>query len=596
MRIWRSLQGKLFLTYSLIIIALIIIVSIPMYAYLKKDIERNVVGSVNESITSFKDKMDESVSQFDIISMQFYLNFDINGNTANKYLHDLIYNDANYDQFQAEKAINNFVALMGDIYTHNKRISVYTMEGKLFSNQPYQSDVNHAATFAHRLDPLLRSNGENIIRYEKQDYWSSKDQTPVFVISRLLNPLDDRIGVIEMQLTASEMIPTEKLNRFRGAALTIMDDNAIIYTTDPEYADQLFQYEKKLPKSTHDGVLPIKFRGDDLFYQTSAKTGLTYMISIPDKDLFAQLRFFRNVTVIAVIFLILFSVIVFYVLSRLLTLPLLRLRKAIDSINLEEDKRTGIINTLQMDEIESINRSFRRMHERLQHSLEEIVQFRTLQWKSHFNTLQAQINPHFLFNMLGTIHAIAENGEIQKVEYISRSLADFLRYSITSDSATATLQQEIEFTVNYLELMKFRYMHRLHFQLQIDPALNVVLLPKLTLQPLVENCIKHGFRDIKHALRIEIRGTIHEGRWELQVIDNGAGFAADNLESIQIKAQHYLDQVIAKTEGTPLSIGGMGLISAIARLNFLFKDQLRFSFGNNIEHGAFVTISGTINH
>jgi len=592
---WRSLRTRLFAAYSLVMILIAVAVSIPMYFYLKGDIERNVLHTFNESVSGMSVRFEGVFHEFESISKQLYLNADSTGKTATQYLDDVVYNPGGYDSFQAENAIENFVFLISNIYTRMHRISIFTENGDFFSNLKSEPDAVRSRIRSEQFDALRSSMGEAIWRYHPYDYWQSGDVSPVFTLGRLLKPRENRVGYLEIQVDASDLLALGRVIEFEGTELLIWEHGHVLYSTmgERETEEKLPNLER-LAETTTESVSIFRDRSLDeySFYHTSPSTGLTIYMSVPEKELFAPLRLFRNVTLAAVMLLILLSTTVFYLLSRLLTQPLYKLKQAIDSINLD-DRNLDIDNTYHLDEVELINRSFRKMNQRLQSNLEETVRFRTMQLQSHFDTLQAQINPHFLFNILGVIQASAENGQIKQVEYISSNLADFLRYAITASKSITTLEQEVRITVKYLELMKTRYLHRLAFTIEIDPQIQYMHVPRLTLQPLVENCIHHAFTDIKHPLHIRIIGKMDGNNWEISIEDNGSGFHADRLAEMKQHIQNYLDTINANADAQPLHIGGMGLVSTIARLNFLYKGQFQYEFGNRPDSGSYVTVRGT---
>jgi len=169
----------------------------------------------------------------------------------------------------------------------------------------------------------------------------------------------------------------------------------------------------------------------------------------------------------------------------------------------------------------------------------EAAQMQRALQEGRFAQLQSQINPHFLFNTLSTISALArEEGAPLSEELIIR-LSSFFRYSLESNEKMVTLKQEIQLLRDYMELQETRYGDRIRMEIQSDPELEHVLVPKFILQPLVENAILHGLRACTADGCIRVRVRRNKGNIAIYVTDNGCGF----------------DTRIRKTEGKRKSVG-----------------------------------------
>lgn len=115
------------------------------------------------------------------------------------------------------------------------------------------------------------------------------------------------------------------------------------------------------------------------------------------------------------------------------------------------------------------------------------------------------------------------------------------------------------------------------------------------IQPIIENAIHHGLSDSDKQLKIQIIGKIIGNKWEIRISDNGVGFDPASLETLKHNIQGYLERIQNnQTLNEPISIGGMGLVNTIARLQLMFKEQYQFSFGNNEDCGAYVCFHGYI--
>ena len=575
------MQIRLFFFYSLVFVLITVSASVPTYLYLKRGIEHNALNAMNETVSNVTEKLDASLKEFDNISKQLYLSTDANSRTVIAHLGLLEVHAGSFDAFESEQAVYSFLGLVTSIYNDIHRLTIFTSWNEAFSNPKARATVVQAYEGGDELAEIRRSTGETLLRYAERDRWDtpgSADSQPVFSFSRLLNPRQDKIAAIEMQVLAEDMLPLDQIRSIEGAVLTLSEGDKQLFASRPS------------------GDETASSAGDTyVFRKEIDAANLTVSLIVPRGVVFSELALVRNFVVGALLALILFSLLVYYYLSRKLTQPLVKLREAIDSFDLEDWKLPNLDNNTRVNEIERINRSLRNMNDRLRHSLEQIVQFRTMQLQSRFDTLQAQINPHFLFNMLGVIQDSADNGELAQVRTMARSLSEFMRYSVSADAPITTLSTEIAFADRYLELMKSRYMHRLTYSFDFEPSMLHMMVPKLILQPLAENSINHGFGRITHPLRIEATGRLLGEQWEIRFRDNGAGFDKARLNEVILKVHEALDMLNSDTETVRLGLGGMGLTSTVIRLKLMFRSKLQFEIRNHPDGGAEIIMRGIIN-
>lgn len=149
-------------------------------------------------------------------------------------------------------------------------------------------------------------------------------------------------------------------------------------------------------------------------------------------------------------------------------------------------------------------------------------------FRAEYLALQSQINPHFLYNILNGFIALNRMGERQLLEQSIRHLTKLFRY-ICSNSDTATVAQEADFIVQYLELQKLRFDDRIEYQVEVEPSAGEVHMPKLLVQPLVENCVVHGMPGNDETIHIQLRAYLTSGSPEdttliLEIADDGVGF------------------------------------------------------------------------
>ncbi len=201
----------------------------------------------------------------------------------------------------------------------------------------------------------------------------------------------------------------------------------------------------------------------------------------------------------------------------------------------DEIGRTIQSFNLMQEEIRRTIHALEQQSEMEQHLLEKEVEAAQMQRKLQeirFAQLQSQIKPHFLFNTLSTIAALAREEGAPLSENLILRLSSFFRYSLESGEAIVTLGRELQLLQDYIELQETRYGDRIIFEVMADPALNGTKVPKFILQPLVENSIVHGLKGRPESGRIRVRTRRTRRGITITVTDNGCGFnVSENLSA-----------------------------------------------------------------
>ena len=172
-------------------------------------------------------------------------------------------------------------------------------------------------------------------------------------------------------------------------------------------------------------------------------------------------------------------------------------------------------------EIEELDAGIRRMAEKIEQLLQSVKKEEEMQHLTQLQLLQAQVNPHFLYNTLDTIIWLIEGGQNDDAVEMISNLSVFFRTSLSKGNDVITLSEEKRHTVSYLEIQQSRYRDILEFEIHIPEEFNEVMVPKLTLQPLAENALYHGIKNKRGGGKILIEGEKRGDDLILRVTDNG---------------------------------------------------------------------------
>lgn len=289
-----------------------------------------------------------------------------------------------------------------------------------------------------------------------------------------------------------------------------------------------------------------------------------------EQDLF-WLLFFVWVTLSLLILLVIF------IISTRMAKPLTSLTKAVEGINIAEPRRLPPVST-NIGEINALQDAFNQVLESLTFSMDQ-------EKKSFLMAMQAQMNPHFLYNVLSVINAVALENDTQMVVAICSNLSSMLRYSSSYEKGIATVAEEVAYTKEYLGLMKARYDYMFQYKLWVDPALAGVTIPKLVIQPICENAFTHPFANMEPPYKLDVRVQMEPNGWSIQVTDNGQGFAPNLKKEMIDRANNAKYEDLNK-----LQIGGLGLVSTVLRLKLLTRRRVECQIEDALPRGATVKI------
>lgn len=327
-----------------------------------------------------------------------------------------------------------------------------------------------------------------------------------------------------------------------------------------------------------------------IFFSECAASGWQVLLVVPDSILMAPiLRVVQQILFLGV--LMVFGIAIFSNrASSAYTEPIHKLYDSVKGLTLKDlNAEYRVQMGADIDELEQLNRVFNKMVVRLHESLEEAVVSRNMEMHSRMLALQAQMNPHFLYNTLTVISIMADNDEKENVQWACRNLSDMLSYISSEALNLVRFEEEMVHTKSYMALIQVRYMEDIQFDIDIPAEMGKIDIPKLVIQPLVENSVKYA-TNTSPIWKICLSGWTEGNRWFAQVEDNGKGFSEEVLEEIW-KQIHFVEETGTIPE---LSLNGMGILNIYLRMHFYYKDQAVFEIENYPDQGAKIIIGGLI--
>ncbi len=220
------------------------------------------------------------------------------------------------------------------------------------------------------------------------------------------------------------------------------------------------------------------------------------------------------------------------------------------------------------DELGYLSKCFNRMSKQIDNLLNRVYKEELTRREAELKALQAQINPHFLFNTLESISWMAEFNQVSQVRAMVTSLGALLEASIGKGNPMVPLSKELKYIDNYLVIMKNRYEERLTYESDIDERLLSQEVPKLILQPLIENAIYHGIDKKRKNGLIKLTIKRQEDNIYIEVMDNGKGIEKEEVDALNKKFKDDKDDYVFRENHKSI-----GLVNVNGRVKLFFGKQ-----------------------
>jgi two-component system sensor histidine kinase YesM len=591
-------QTRVLFTYSVLILLLVVTLGIAFFLYTSRLFEQNARANYSLVVDNLVEQFDNQFRSMEFLETnlisdsQFKSSLDTLGSVdRSNPLNGVDLNDA-VTYLRASvvsySAIKNFYA-----------VNLFNHKGDFFSsNFLDHASVTGVTDTIARLpwaDRVVALSGKRLLLAPYPDPWSRSGRL-VYGLVRYMPGSRGDLGFIEVQ---NDYASLRKLFRFPDPQFTRVsawtESGELFYRSDSLSATEAALYHDRTTELEGTAFFPTPGTGRDelVLRQRSSETGLTLVLALDRTVLVAPLWVTAGLTVWIGFMILLVSMAYNWYSSRQLTQPLRLISKRMEATELEDLPHTQPLDHPN-DEIMALNDAFQRLKERLDDAIRDEIRTRTLGVQTQLDSLQAQVNPHFLYNILTVLANKGLEVGDREIGEICGGIASMLRYSTSTAERSATLGDELEHMETYLGLMKKRFEDRLTYTIAVEPALLTATLPKIVLQQIVENSINHGFRTVARPMVLSLRGWAEDGRWVLEFTDNGQGFEPAVLEA-QTNALAETSRRLhegAWTEG--LSIGGLGLRNTYGRLFLYFSGQVGWTMENRPEGGARVTISAPL--
>lgn len=549
--VFSNFQKKILQSYLIIIVGGLVLfytlVAVMVRESSLKTAERNQISmciKVSQQLESFMVEM-RNVGFQVMMNSRLIQDF---GTFSDDKANDNYYGDHIVDHINAVSAladINGIQRIATRISVFN-RYGDYVSSGVMPQSKAYADNVLRShMDLDEIISRLVLNDGHIYVEGPHPDYWNSKvGYEMISLYCPLGNKIqDDMYGIIEIQQDFQKLVKTLLPGLDQDMAVLLFDSsgrcifNSMESICPPEYYDFYYSQASKNPDSRY-GFCRIKVgnRAQEQYLSAGISETSGWMaVMVRNKSSIVNvIQDIQKVIIMAIFVFMVLSAYMAYRISLKMTRPINDMIVSAQSISWSNlDMKT--LEGNDENEIMALNNTFKETLKRLSKSMQ-------LELGARLNALQSQMNPHFLYNTLSVISASADQQE--KVERMCSRLSDMLRYStVYEEESNSTLEDEVRHTENYLELMKDRYEENLIYNIEEAGELERVKVPRVILQPIVENCFKHGFGENGFPWIIHVAVTASHGHWRIHVRNNGRPFQERDLTELNEKVEGFLKEI-----------------------------------------------------
>lgn len=592
----KSIQKKLFINYFVLILVVALLFLTVIFSYIFNILSENASQSMNQIAESIKNEMEMEMDTANALQKRilFSKGFeDVLFSEAEKYQDDV-------ESLLLQRELNELSdTVCGPEEYWNFQMNFWNSNGGC-AGVGYNAFISYDPERMEMLeetDQIVAENGNKVISpiHRAEWYFESLD---VISMYRLMEKIGSRdYVIIETQIRAQNLydiieknlgISGDEDNVYR--VLITNKNRDVIYASE-EIRNDVDSFVKMVDSYETDCGLE-RDHGEGQIFTGTHSDFLEWNIWVMEEETAYTAPFIEMGLTISGLAgsVVLLLWIVTYTLTKQLVKPILAIHKkmkAVDLNRLDIGGQDGIPGDIK--ELNELNDTFNQMCLQLEESRQKLELAHENEVQARFLAMQAQMNPHFLYNILSIIKIMGKAAKSQSIVEVCTELSMMLRYISSSDRSAVTIKQEVQHTLNYLKLMKTRFQDRLEYEIKIPSYMDEIHIPRLVLQPLAENSMKYATEG-RPPWKLFIRGWCEENKWFLEIRDNGPGIQEDKKIELETKMKRELiGQYSSATE-----IGGMGILNIYARLILVYGEDGYFKLSNHPEGGLAVIIGGKI--
>ena len=567
---------KLNIKFTLVIILFMVIPIGVLASVLFYNMEQNVIDeNVNYMQYTMERNKDALSTKMDSINMstQLFLSdsalLDILKNTqeGKKYSAEEWYALKSGDITSLERLVNNNPLLYG--------VRVYATNDNIQEVMPvlYNSSRMKKQVWAKADDP----SGWHFNYTDNLFSSYTMDQNRKIV--SLVTQIDDRnyetIGTIEAAMTMENMFPSlYEVIENEWSCFADADGSYYFGDETQEKPELLEDVMHIVDKDDNIQTSYVKIKGKNLVVSSFYVRELEGML-VCVRDITKNVHgvyYQRNMFVfIMVVFLIVLAFFINAIVKHMLK----KLYEILRGISVQGGDLDVVIEDCGNDEMGELGTQINKMLSRIKELMEDNLSREMLAKNSEIRALQNQINAHFIYNVLESIKMMAEIDEEYEISDAVTALGKLLRYSMKWVSGNVLVEQELDYIKNYMALINLRFDYEIFLSLNIPDIILKQEIPKMSLQPIVENAICHGIEQMAEDTNIYVKGIVEENDCVIEITDAGRGMTEEEVERLKLK-------IAGKIDSGGGSGNGIGLKNVQDRIHIAFGEKYGIEVASKI--------------
>ncbi|SHM68061.1 sensor histidine kinase [Gracilibacillus kekensis] len=524
---WNTLRNQLLVVYLIVMFIVLFIVSTITYILVEDLLQGNAEDQIKQTVIESSGRYDSLFEQLNMVTKQVLTNEEVQEALLMESRGEI----TSFNNRQSLMSTTNLIQANADgIYS----IEIYNDEYKRII--PIDSTI-----LLDRIDPqwIIRANeqGGRLI-------WLGEDPLDqnYFLVGRQINLIDDNFkhgGYIIARVNRSyfQLNPNQQDGETKDITILVDEMNEMIVSN--YHGDD---FEKILAEKSEK--IDINNQEYMLVKETSPLTGWTMYNLSPVNQLTSGISTVQSGILIAGVIGLLIFFISSLFLSTFITKPITRLTKTMRTAGEGVLAHNPVVNST--NEINELNQTYNQLAAETNYLVQMVYEKEIIKNRTELKALQAQIHPHFLFNTLDALYWSLDEKEEEELANVVLAMSELFRYTITKENQDewVTIKEELDHIERYMKIMRMRFGDRLNWEKDVDPEWLHVMIPKLMIQPFVENAILHGAGNVvgNSHITVTIEKVSHVNRLRIVVADNGPGMSDEKLAEVKKLMEGGLSQ------------------------------------------------------
>ncbi|WP_063562662.1 sensor histidine kinase [Paenibacillus sp. O199] len=563
------IKYKIMVICITVIILPVLVMTISSYYSSERLLAQNYTNLLNDLAKQTNIRIDEFLKEIEKITLLASNGLSDNLSATHEGsfpIQDFLREGDEQNEIAAYNILMNYIMMKDRVFS----IYLYNLNGgqDLFvsPNQPIDPDFKVANELWFK--KFMHDNDRTITLTTRID---EQLENKILAVSHARKIHDVASGellgviVVSIDIKFIEIVNRNLQEGLRSRFMIVDENDKIVYNVDDRLIGTLFRDNVRPPESLNVVVTsPL-----------SQQKWTTYLY-MPLDELTADGKILGHNLVTLSIVLVLFAAIISIFLSHVITTPIKKLLRNISLV--EKGQFEQVEHIRSRDEIGHLSVRFNKMSHELKRMVERMQQEEIEKAKAEMRALHDQIKPHFLYNTLGSVKWIASMQQADKIVEMTDALISMLRYATRSDGTLVTIREEIDNIANYVTIQNVRYYDCIQMKYEIEDRLLDYRMPKMILQPIVENAIFHGLAELEEDGVITIRIQPRGRDIVIEVCDNGIGMD-------QHMIQNFMEDRLEADKGT-----GIGLSNVQRRIQLHFGKPYGIQVASRIGEGTTFTI------